>query len=266
VPVIRDSDLSSSFQDLTRALAALQGRRFRRGTDRPDVRRALRASVSTGGTVLSVPKRQRERTAVRARFVVDVSQSVLDTVDRGFLIDFLRRACEEWRDVQVFFFDEDLREVTEAIEAPSAAEAMRALEDAETMWGGGTQIGASLAALRKRAPEAVDRRTVVFVVSDGLETGDVSTLEQEASRLSRRAGQLFWLNPLATVDGYEPAARGMTAVLPFLDGLFAFATPADVAELARQLRLQGPGGRVGYEFDTSTAERPTDRRRTKGDL
>jgi hypothetical protein len=95
----------------------------------------------------------------------------------------------------------------------------------------------------------VDRRTVAFVVSDGLEMGDVSVLEREVAWLARRAKRLFWLNPLAADDAYEPAARGMAAALPYLDGLFAFAAPADVAELSRQLRRHGPGGRVGYEFD-----------------
>ncbi len=266
VATARERALSAAFDDLTRALSGLQGRRFQRGADSADVRRALRASVSTGGTVLAVPRRERRRTAVRARFVVDVSRSVLDSIDRGFLVEFLQRATGEWRDVRVFFFDEGLREETAAIDAPSATQAMQALEDAEAVWGGGTRIGESLAALRDRSPAAVDRRTVVFVVSDGLETGDVSTLEREVSWLARRARRLFWLNPLAAAETFEPTARGMAAALPFLDGLFAFASPADVAELARQLRTAGVGGRVGYEFDTRTADRRPDNRRTRGNL
>jgi uncharacterized protein with von Willebrand factor type A (vWA) domain len=249
----RGGDLAPAFRELTRSLAGLQGRRFGPGGDRADVRRALRSSVSTGGTVLSVPRRHRRRTAVRALLLVDVSRSVLDVVDRGFLVEFLRRARREWRHARVFIFDEDLREVTGVVDAPSPAAALRALEAAETEWGGGTRIGGSLAALHDRAPEAVDRRTAVFLVSDGLEMGDVSTLERELSWLSRRAMRVLWLNPLAASEDYEPTARGMAAALPYVDGLFAFAGPADVAELARQLRRQGPGGRIGYEFDPRTA-------------
>ena len=242
-------EFEEAFRTLTRALAGLRGRRYGLGGDHPDPRRVLRESVSTGGTILSVPERERKRSAVRALLVVDVSQSVLDTVDRGFLVEFLRRATEEWRDVRVFFFDEDLREVTDAVDAPSPAAARAALTAAETEWGGGTRIGASLARLREDAPGAVDRRTVAFVVSDGLEQGEVDDLERELSDLSRRTKRLFWLNPLAAAEAYEPAARGMAAALPYLDGLFAFASPADVVELAEQLLREGPGGRVGYEFD-----------------
>jgi uncharacterized protein with von Willebrand factor type A (vWA) domain len=247
--VAATGSLEESFRALTRSLGGLRGRRFEAGSGRTDVRRALRASTSTGGTVVTVPERERRRSAVRAVLFVDVSRSVLDTVDRGFLIDVLRRACREWRDVRVFLFDEDVREVTDAVDADSATAAMEALEAAETAWGGGTRIGDSLARLREEWPEAVDRRAVAFVVSDGLEMGDVRTLETECSRLARRAKRVFWLNPLAASDEYEPTARGMAAAHPYVDGLFAFAGPDDVAELARQLRRQGPGGRIGHEFD-----------------
>ena len=256
-PLSDGDGLGPAFGDLTRSLAGLQGRRFGRGTDRADVRRALRASVSTGGTVLSVPRRERQRTAVRALVLVDVSQSVLDVVDRGFLIDFLRRARRDWRQARVFLFDEDVREVSRQFDAPSASSAMAALEAAETAWGGGTRIGGSIEGLHESDPDAVDRRTVVFVVSDGLEMGDVDTLERELSWLSRRAKRVFWLNPLAASERYEPTARGMAAALPYVDGLFAFARPADVTEMARQLRRQGPGGRIGYEFDPRTTHRGT---------
>jgi hypothetical protein len=45
----------------------------------------------------------------------------------------------------------------------------------------------------------------------------------------------------------------MAAALPFVDGLFAFAEPADLAELARQLRRHGTTGRLGYEYDPRRA-------------
>jgi hypothetical protein len=41
----------------------------------------------------------------------------------------------------------------------------------------------------------------------------------------------------------------MASALPFLDGLFAFAAPADLAEVGRQLARNGLGGRIGYEYD-----------------
>jgi len=248
---LRDKDaLAGPMNRLTRAIAGLDGRRWTPDGDRRiDTRRALRESFGTGGIVLEVPRRTRKHTAVRATLVVDVSQSVLDTVDRGFLLDFLHRAVAAWRDVRVFFFDEGVREVTDAFDCPTTADAVAALERAETEWGGGTRIGDAVARLRREFPDAVDRNTVAVVMSDGLETGDVEALRTNAAWLSRRARTILWCNPLAASPDYEPATRGMEAALPYLDGLFAFAGPDDVAEMARQLRLHGTGGSIGYEHD-----------------
>lgn len=252
-----EEGFDDAFDALTRALAELAGRRWTGGAGTPDVRRALRASVGTGGTVVDLPRRERARTALRARVVVDVSRSVLDVVERPFLLRFLRHAHEAWRDTRVFFFDEDLREVTNSFDAPSSDGVLAALERAETEWGGGTHIGTSFERLRTGHPHAVDRRSVLVVISDGLEMGDVSELETALAELSATATALLWLNPLAASPEYEPSARGMAAALPYLDGLFAFAGPDDLADLARQLRRQGSQGSIGYEHDARRTGRRT---------
>jgi len=248
------TELESGLRELTRAVAELTGRRYRPGDDRTDMRRALRESFGTGGTVMSLPRQSRSVTAVRALLLVDVSQSVLDVVDRSFLLGFLRAATTAWRDARTFIFDEDAREVTDAMAAPTPAAAVRALNRAETEWGGGTRIGEALTTVREQHPDAVDRRTAVFVLSDGLEVGDTAELERGMAWLSRRAAATLWLNPLAGSPEYEPTCRGMAAALPYVDGLFAFAGPDDIDELARQLRLHGQGGAVGYEYDPRRAD------------
>jgi uncharacterized protein with von Willebrand factor type A (vWA) domain len=243
-------DLAGPVARLTDALGTLPGRRRERaGNGRfVDARRALRSSFQTGGVVPSLPESDRAETDVRGVVLVDVSQSVLDSVDREFLLEWLRLLVESWRSTRVFFFDTDVREVTDAFDGRTVEDVTDALADAEASWGGGTRIGHALATLRREAPEAVDRRTVVTVVSDGLERGDVDDLETSAAWIGRRARLFLWLNPLATSPVYEPTARGMAAALPAVDGLFAFAGPADVTELARQL-ARNDRTRLGYRYD-----------------
>jgi hypothetical protein len=96
---------------------------------------------------------------------------------------------------------------------------------------------------------AVDRRTAVLILSDGLETGDVTRLETGMAWLSPTAATVLWLNPLATAPDDGPVADGMAAALPSVDGLFAFAGPDDIEELTRQLSRHGSGGRIGFEHD-----------------
>jgi hypothetical protein len=239
--------------DLDRFVRALAGIRGRRWTstpsgDRFDARRALRESVQTGGTALGMPTRDRKPTELRACVLVDVSRSILDVVDRSFLLEFLDRLQSENRSVRTFFFDTDLQEVTDAFDNVSESPG-EALERARVEWGGGTRIGQSLGTLRREYPYAVDRRTVVVIISDGVDTGDIGLLEEHMVDLYRGSRAVLWLNPLASSAAYEPACRGMEVALPFVDGLFAFSRAEDVVEIARQLEQRGLHGAVGYEYD-----------------
>lgn len=246
----RDTDLESSVRNLTRVLAALPGRRWgASGTDRVDTRRALRESFGTGGTVMSVPRKSRERSAVQATMLVDVSRSVLDTIDRGFLLDFLRAVHHEWRRVRIFFFDTEVREVTGAFAEPTPQAALDELQAVETEWGGGTQIGKALTTIRTDHPNAIGRDSIVFVISDGLEVGEINVLESGMAWISKRASAVIWLNPLATSPKYEPTCRGMDASLPYINGLFSFSDVPDIIELTRQIERHGLSGTIGYEYD-----------------
>ncbi|SEP08832.1 hypothetical protein SAMN04487948_113104 [Halogranum amylolyticum] len=242
--------LKSAVQQLTRVIATVTGRRWRRdGTARPDLRRALRKSLTTGGMVADLPRRERRTDRVRATFLVDVSQSVLDTIDRGFLLRFLSETTARWRDTRVFFFDDNVRDVTAQFAVSDPGAVLAALERAETEWGGGTRIGHAIETLREMYPPVVDRETVVFVISDGLEVGELDRLERGITWLSRCAAATLWLNPLASAPEYEPTCRGMTVSYPYVDGLFSFSSVDDVEEMTRQLRVRGLGGNVGFEYD-----------------
>lgn len=255
--LLGDNQVVAHVDALGAAVASIRARHWQsNGHRRPDIRTALRSSVTTGGVPVPIPEQDRARTAMRATMVVDVSQSVLDTIDRGFLIRFLRTVTTRWRDVRVFFFDTELRDVTDAFDTRSVAAAIDALDDAEAAWGGGTRIGHAFDTLREQHPDAVDRRTAVFVISDGLEVGDIDRLADGAAWLGARAAHLFWLNPLAADPAYEPTVRGMAAAHPHVDGLFAFTQPRDVATIARHLRVRGPGGSIGYEFESRVTDEP----------
>jgi len=232
------------------ALATLPGRR-RRGApagDRVDARRALRASLGTGGAPIDLPRTEPTPSELRCCLLVDVSGSVLDTVDRAVLLDVAERLTDRARQARVFLFDTDLVDATTEFERADGDPAAT-LRDAAIEWGGGTKIGAAFDAVRREHPQAVDRRTVVVVVSDGLDVGDEDVLADSVTWLSDRAGALVWLNPLAVSPAFEPKTRGMETALPYLDALFGFAQPADLAEAARQIERRGLGGPVGYEQD-----------------
>ena len=58
----------------------------------------------------------------------------------------------------------------------------------------------------------VTHRTVVVIISDGWDRGDVSVLEREMQDLKRRCKKIIWLNPLLASENYEPLCKGMLCV------------------------------------------------------
>jgi hypothetical protein len=252
----RSVGVDAAVSQIADALANRSGWRLdRSGTGAIDARRALRDGLDTGGTVVDLPERDYKSVTTGTTVLVDVSRSVLDALDRRFLLEFLHEMVSQWHDARVFFFDTDLEDVTEEFESGDVDATIAALESAETRWGGGTRIGHSIQLLRNRHPFAIDRKTAVFVVSDGLETGDVESIERGVAWLARRGRWVLWLNPLAGSPGYEPTSLGMAAAYPYIDGLFAFEDVSSLEELAEQLERRGPDGPLGYKYE---------RRRSRG--
>ena len=225
------------------AIATLPGRRRRavREGDRVDARRALRASLTTGGAPIVLPGKEPIDSELRCCVCLDVSGSVLDTIDRPALLAVAAQLCECSRASRVFMFDTELIDVTDQFSDP-AGEPAAALRQTAVKWGGGTQIGHAFETIREQYPDAVDRRTVCLVVSDGLDVGDPDRLRSSITWLANRAAAVLWLNPLAVSPAYEPTSRGMSTCLPYLDGLFGFAGASDLAAVATHLERHGATG------------------------
>ena len=84
----------------------------------------------------------------------------------------------------------------------------------------GTRIGDSLSAfVRDYLNALVGAKTIVAIVSDGLDTGDTALVGEAMHAIHARACRVIWLNPLAGDVRYEPTARAMQAAMPFIDRL-----------------------------------------------
>ncbi len=75
----------------------------------------------------------------------------------------------------------------------------------------------------------------VIILSDGLETGNVSMLESELKKIKLRTRQLIWLNPLKGMNGYQPIQKGMSAALPALDAFQSAHNLNSILELEKLL-------------------------------
>lgn len=202
--------------------------------------RTLRSAARTGGDITALQRRHRRRAPLPLLVLVDVSGS-MERYAR-LLLAFIHAATGHAQRVDgqnmplrrdVFAFGTRLTDLGGAFRQADTDRML--LEAGATIkdFAGGTRLGECLAQLRSQyARRLVARRTLVLLISDGLDTGDPAVLEDELAWLKRRSRRLLWLNPLLRFDGYTPSARGAAILHDAADGMLAVHNVTRLEQLA----------------------------------
>ncbi len=197
--------------------------------------RTLQGAARSGGEIMALRRLQRRRQPLPLLLLVDVSGSMERYV--RLLLAFLHAATREVdhqpvrRDV--FAFGTRLTDLTPAFRLADTDDMLDAASQAITDFAGGTRLGEALAELRRRhARRLVGRRTLVLIVSDGLDTGEPQDLARELQWLRRHSRRLLWLNPLLRFDGYTPSARCAAVLHAAADGMLAVHNVSRLQQLA----------------------------------
>ena len=191
-------------------------------------------AASTGGELLRLPRLQRRHEALPLLVLVDVSGS-MERYAR-LLLAFLHAATHGLRQRDVFAFGTRLTDLTPAMRIADTDEMLAVASLAIEDFAGGTQLGASLATLRQHhARRLVGRRTVVLLITDGLDTGEPQDLAREVDWLRRHSRRLLWLNPLLRFDAYAPLARGAAVLHARAHGMLAVHNLEKLEDLAASL-------------------------------
>jgi uncharacterized protein len=209
-------------------------KRARRGNV-VDLRWTMRNNMKFGGEIIELVNRKRRIKKTRVVLLCDVSGS-MDCYSR-FLIQFMYGLQNELWGVETFVFSTSLSRITHLIRTKDITNALEKISGSILGWSGGTNIGRSLYTFnRDFAPSLVTRRTVVVVISDGWDRGDVSLLERQMQDLKRRCKTIIWLNPLLASDNYEPLCKGMQAALPYIDLFLSVHNVNSLVALGRTLQ------------------------------
>ena len=200
-----------------------------------DPRWTMRRSMKYGGEVIELVHRKRRIKKTRVVLLCDVSGS-MDCYSR-FLIQFMYGLQNQLWGVETFVFSTSLSRITHLIRTKDIVNALEKISGSILGWSGGTNIGRSLHTFNRNfAPSMVTHRTVVVIISDGWDRGDVSLLEREMQDLKRRAKKIIWLNPLLASENYEPLCKGMQAALPYLDLFLSVHNVNSLVSLGRTLQ------------------------------
>ncbi|MGH7773684.1 MAG: vWA domain-containing protein [Candidatus Binatia bacterium] len=218
-------------------IATQVSRRKKRATKggQIDPRWTMRKNIKYGGEIIELVARKRRIKKTRVVLLCDVSGS-MDCYSR-FLIQFMYGLQNELWGVETFVFSTSLSRITHLIRTKDIGNALERISSSVLGWSGGTNIGRSLYTFnREFAPSMVSHRTVIVVISDGWDRGDVALLEREMRTLKRRCYKIIWLNPLLASENYEPLCKGMQAALPYLDLFLSVHNLNSLISLGRTLQ------------------------------
>ncbi|CAN7551304.1 VWA domain-containing protein [Variovorax sp. LjRoot290] len=196
----------------------------------------------TGGEMLLLPRLSRQKQPLPLLVLVDVSGS-MERYAR-LLLAFLHASTRRAGRRDVFAFGTQLTDLTPAFRLADTDLMLAAASEAIADFAGGTRFGASLGELRERhARRLTGRRTLVLVISDGLDTGEPETLERELLWLKRHSRRVLWLNPLLRYEGYAPLARGAAVLHRHADAMLAVHNLLALEQLAASLAALMRSGR-----------------------
>ncbi len=229
-----EADLRRMDEIMARLAVRLATRRSRRlvptrGKGLVDMRRSLRRTLATGGELLSFARRARPIERARLVLLCDTSGSM--DPHTKFLLAFVLSLGKVIRRANLFVFNTALTRINPWLSRRAVHRTLERLATAVPDWSGGTRMGECFGEFVDRyLPSVVDSKTVVVILSDGLDRGDPAVLAGAMRRIQRAARSVVWLNPLLGDPRYEPKARGIEAALPFVDH---FAAAHNIESLER---------------------------------
>lgn len=194
-------ELQAAIAPLSRKLAArLSARQRRRARGTIDIRRTLRAAMSTGGVPVRPVHRRRHRSRADLVLLCDMSGSVAGF--SRFTMLLLQSLAGVFRRVRFIGFINVCDDITDLVRQSQVGEDIServSREATMTRWHGSSDYGAALADAVEHHIDAIGPRSSLLILGDARTNGtdpQVDALRQ----LVARARHAAWLNP-------EPAAR-----------------------------------------------------------
>ena len=228
-------------QMIARRLARQRNRRFKKNKNGDlDLRKTLRQNMRRGGEMLDIVRKKKQKRRVKLVLLCDVSKS-MELYSR-FVVQFSYSVQQVFKQIETFVFSTKLVQITDLLSRPVGMtigasrggdfeKVLKGLSENVPNWSGGTRIGESfMDFIDNYGDKCLTSRTIVFIISDGWDTGDLESLETAMKTFHKKADKVIWLNPLASNPSYEATTAGMKLALPYID---VFAAGHNVESLRK---------------------------------
>jgi len=154
-----------------------------------------------------------------------------------YLLQFIYVLRQYFERIEAFTFSTSLTRITRMLERKNLNEVLFKISNQVPSWSSGTKIGECLQEFNsKYAKEILSRSSIVVILSDGLDTGNISILSEAVRRIKMKTSRLIWLNPLKGMKGYAPVQKGMASALPFIDEFHSAHNLESLLQLEKYLK------------------------------
>ncbi|MEO1054833.1 MAG: VWA domain-containing protein [Bacteroidota bacterium] len=181
------------------------------------IRKTYRENIRRGGEFVNLWYQHKRKIDPKLVLLCDVSRSM--DLYSMFLIQFIYAFQSQYKRIETFVFGTELHRVTEQFREFGFKQALRKLSEQIQDWSSGTRIGPSLESFLEQYDHKLDGRSLVIILSDGLDNANPELLSHTLSRISSKASKVLWLNPLAGNPDYQPLTQAMQSALPYIDEL-----------------------------------------------
>jgi len=181
-----------------------------------DIQRTIRSNINKGGMLLNLKYKKNKKEKRNIVFLLDISGS-MDTYS-FYLLKFVLTLKKYFKSLEFFTFSTSLTHITPMLKANNEQEIFEKISQNVNAWSSGTKIGKCLQEfLSSFGNRHLSQKHVVVILSDGLETENVSLLKSAVQTIKRKCKSLIWLNPLKGMKNYQPIQKGIVNVMPHLD-------------------------------------------------
>jgi uncharacterized protein with von Willebrand factor type A (vWA) domain len=215
-------------------------RRFRADSfgQRFDLRRSIRLMLRNNGQLIELAKMRRRLRPPNLVLICDISGS-MSRYSRVFL-HFAHALSSRGQTVHSFLFGTRLTNISHRLVDRDVDRALTKVSADVRDWDGGTRIADSIRKFNVDwGRRVLSGRSIVVLLSDGLERDSESDLDFQMARLRRSCSQLIWMNPMLRYADFEPKASGIKAMLPHVDAFLPAHNVVSLLQLGDVLSRAG---------------------------
>jgi len=207
-----------------------------------DLKRTFNSNMRLGGEILRLHFSEPKNKKIKLVLLCDVSKS-MDLYSR-FFVNLIYAFQNAYDKIETFVFSTAIHRVTELLDNHEFDRAFEIISERVPQWSGGTTIGRCIQTfVDSYSYRLLTKKTIVFILSDGWDTGDANILKESMREIHKRSKKVIWLNPLAGNLNFSPDVIGLRTALPYID---VMESAHNLESLKRAMKHLKSGRRKQY--------------------